>query len=182
MSDRVPQKPPSALDGYARLARTRAAMRGRADEEGAVSRRPRSQRIVGALRLVGFVAVLAMIVGTSVGLASADPSSSSSKPQRRAAAAAPVVDEAIAERDVEPVAREATAATEADDEPVAVEATTAVAPESAAAAPTTDAALPFTGPNDIDLMLLGGAVLVFLGMLVQIAGQPLPAHAARRTR
>ena len=63
--------------------------------------------------------------------------------------------------------------------PVTVQATTSVPASAPITLPTT--ALPFTGA-DVDALriLLAGSLLAMLGMLVQIAGTPLPARARAR--
>jgi hypothetical protein len=60
----------------------------------------------------------------------------------------------------------------------------AVAPVAALArsrAVAPRAELPFTGDRLTQVLLLGGAVLVLLGMLLQIAGQPLDRPSSRPT-
>lgn len=193
MAGTRPPKPPSALDGYRRLERTRSTVGGASAVVGAGTvapaldadampratslRRASRVRAAGALRLLSFVAVLALIVGTSVSLASADertaaPRKESSTP------------EAVVERTAEPakvestpvVAREAAkpvaeAPVKAAAEPAPVVTTQVTAPQ---------AALPLTGDVQVRWLMLGGALLVLVGMLVQVAGQPLPARAAAR--
>jgi hypothetical protein len=159
------QLPPSAIDGYRRLARTRGASNPDATDGHEATppsasrprrlRWPSGHRIAGSLRLLAFVAVLATIVSTSVTLASADPADESQ----------PVVSGTTVESTPEPIA------------PVAAEP----APAEAAAPARS---LPITGVLDVPRMLLLGSLLVLVGMLVQVAGQPLPARAPehRRTR
>ena len=48
------------------------------------------------------------------------------------------------------------------------------------AVPTPAGALPRTGEGDVSRIVLAGSLFVLLGMLVQIAGQPLPARARTR--
>lgn len=179
MAGKRPPKPPSALDGYRRLERTRsvrgvdaAAVVGAAVVTTRDRRVPRltRARIAGAMRLVAFVAVLALIVGTSVGLASADERSAAVR------AKAPVAKSTIEKTSTKKtstseVAREDHSAHEAATAEPAVSTGTATG-----AVP--QATLPFTGADDhLSRILLGGALLMLVGMLVQIAGQPLPARA-----
>jgi hypothetical protein len=188
------QLPPSAIDGYRRLARTRGASSGDGAPAAETTpptasrprrlRRPSGQRIAGSLRLLAFVAVLATIVGTSVTLASADPADERASRASAEPAPIPAADE--------PAAAESRADAPADEsEPVisgtAVETTqepTAVsAPEPTPAAADAPArALPVTGVLDVPRMLLLGSLLVLVGMLVQVAGQPLPARAGVHRR
>ncbi len=222
----IPPKRPSAIDGYRRLERTRSVVGASlgAATMGAVEPVDREQRIeprasrrssrltrarvAGAVRLVGFVGVLALIVGTSVSIASAD--------QRRGdATPAPAGTERTASKqvdpepveakpvDAEPVERlasraadtpavkEPPATSRAADKPVAAPAEVAdVTPEPAAAiaddagtgtatGAIPSAPLPFTGELQVRWIVLGGSLLVLVGMLVQVAGQPLPARASR---
>ncbi|MCW2927205.1 MAG: hypothetical protein JWM86_1173, partial [Thermoleophilia bacterium] len=88
--------PPSALDGYRRLARTRGAATAEPVGllgDGAAARRARRPRIgaraVGTARLVAFTAVLVLIVATSVGLASADTEREAAPTRRAASTDAP---------------------------------------------------------------------------------------------
>lgn len=198
-----PPKPPSAIDGYRRLERTRSMPPRPAEGTagGAVRAPARSARVAGALRLVAFIAVLAVIVGTSVGLASAD-----TRPAERTPARPPSEQptrDGSAARDLPPPRSAVTA----DGDSVANSraardkvAATSDAAASSGAARTTPASraaraaaagagdeLPFTGEPQVEHVLLGGSTLVLLGMLAQIAGQPLPAtrrqpSASSRTR
>lgn len=186
-------KPPSAIDGYRRLERTR---RVAAPDAGVLvataavaprSRRIRPARIAGALRLAGFVAVLAIIVGTSVGLASAGTRGGD---ERAATRPTPAAVHTVVAREGRPEAKPkpepgATATREnaapakapaaSEDAGVAVAGVSDVPAAAAAPAPRARA-LPFTGALEVQRVLLAGASLVLLGMLVQIGGQPLPAR------
>jgi hypothetical protein len=128
------------------------------------------RRLAGSLRLLAFVAVLATIVGTSVSLAGSN-SSTTSERAPRAEPAVPVtsgtaVSEPVQTRDVETI-------------PTPKTESSTVVPASADAVTTPSSALPVTGADDTSRWLLAGAMLVLMGMLVQIAGQPLPARVAR---
>src|SRR5699024_9267154 len=85
--DRTPRiPPPSAMDGYRRLARTRSGepiVRTVAAEDLPPRRRVGASRLAGALRLAGFLSVIAVIVGTSVTLASADPDETTTREPAR---------------------------------------------------------------------------------------------------
>lgn len=180
------------MDGYRRLERTRsaagAALGAASVEQGEVRVRRTSRmtrgRITGALRLVGFVGVLALIVGTSVSLASADERS---EPAARAADATvvestPVVDSTPVE-DTTPVENTTPVKERAADAPaadaIAVDETTSAGTASGV---LPQAPLPLTGDLQVRWLLLGGSTLVLLGMLVQVAGQPLPARPQSRSR
>lgn len=178
-------KPPSAIAGYQRLARTRSVVSEAQVqlEVGTVDAAPRPRRraprLAGALRLAGFVSVLAIIVGTSVGLASADTRGAEQTAQPRTTTVTKVAQDAEPTEKV-PAASEA--ARPVDDTTPAARAGAdgaagAVVP--VAAAGTAAGELPLTGERAIEHVLLGGALLVLLGMLVQVAGQPLPARATR---
>jgi hypothetical protein len=181
--------PPSALDGYRRLARTRGAASTTPVAVDPERRRARAGRIAGALRLVVFVGVLAIIVGTSVGLASADTRGKDrtadkvvSNEAPTPALQGPILDVASTNpvaRDTADVVKHPAKATPKVDAAPKVTAAQAVAPTTAAAV-RPRGSLPYTGAPEIDRLLLGGAMLVLLGMLVQIAGQPLPATARAR--
>lgn len=176
------------MDGYRRLERTRsvagtAAVVGAGTVKARVRRSPRltGARVAGALRLVGFVGVLALIVGTSVSLASADERSepvqrATTEPAREAAA--PKDDASPTVVAAEEVAAEEVAGAAAEPDAVAVDATATAGTASGA---TPQAALPLTGDVQVRWLLLGGAVLVLVGMLVQVAGQPLPARSHARS-
>lgn len=200
------------MDGYRRLERTRsvagtAAVVGAGTVKARVRRSTRltGARVAGALRLVGFVGVLALIVGTSVSLASADERSApaqraTAKPMQAVpaeestseAAPAPMTVAAVTAReaaapkdDVSPtveaaeeVPAEQVADAAAEPDAVAVDATATAGTASGA---TPQAALPLTGDVQVRWLLLGGAVLVLVGMLVQVAGQPLPARSHARS-
>lgn len=193
------------MDGYRRLERTRSAAGaalGAASVEARVRRSPRltRARVAGAMRLVGFVGVLALIVGTSVSLASADERSApvqraAAKPATTAKPAVSAPDTASSTVTVSEIRSREGAAPKADAAPkieaaeevadaaaepdaVAVDATATAGTASGA---TPQAALPLTGDVQVRWLLLGGAVLVLVGMLVQVAGQPLPAHARPRS-
>ena len=186
-------KPPSAIDGYRRLARTRsAATPARGSEPGAAvapqptGTRTRRARFAGGLRLLGFVGVLAIIIGTSVSLASADTrdADATSGTDSAARSTAPVQAPGRAALERAADAKEQAAA----DAVVPAVSTTAVTPpsdvatSSSAATPAGTASLPVTGETGVELVLLGGSMLVLFGMLAQIAGQPLPASASSRQR
>ena len=228
---RTPKQPaPSAMDGYRRLNRT-TSVRGSGGVAAivgvtrpsdiasvvapAATRRPRrGRRVAGGLRLAGFGAVIALIVGTSVALAGGGSIDSPAK-RRSATAAAPATFTAdpakvSARRDTAkaPVAG-AMMNTKAATPHSAVAKTSPATKSSviakAAAADTTrvvsstatqaaaspviarraaaGAELPFSGERELSIVLLAGSVLMLLGMLTQIAGQPLPASSASsRTR
>ena len=184
--------PPSAMDGYRRLARTRSASPP-PDSQPTDPTPPTAAlewrrlripvaRAAGALRFMAFVAVLAIIIGTSVSLASGDPQErqaavSATKPAAATAQATPARDSTVAkvaERADAPAATPVTTSTKV--EPNAAEPATTSA---AASAPTSTRSLPNTGDDDIARLLLAGAATMLLGMLVQIAGQPLPARSQR---
>ncbi len=194
------------MDGYRRLERTRSAAGaalGAATVDAGIRRSPRltRARVAGALRLVGFVGVLALIVGTSVSLASADERGEPTTRAAEAKVVEPTPVDTTPVADTVPVAdtaRESRAST--SDEPAMAEATDDVVETAADAAPAADAvavdasatagtasgvvpqaALPLTGDLQIRWLLLGGATLVLFGMLVQVAGQPLPARARSRS-
>lgn len=202
---RPPRIPtPSAIDGYRRLARTAAARTPQAPiDPGAVdvvardTSGRRRARAAGALRLVTFVTVLAIIVGTSVSLASADTRPRAERAQRTADRAGraeptevgtPLVVTAQAEQDGASTGADEAAAMEAADTtadpsvsgrapgPTAV---AGISDAPATSTPARTAELPFTGEPTVDRVLLAGALLVLTGMLVQIAGQPMPARATR---
>jgi len=208
-----PPKPPSALDGYRRLERTRLGAAPSVEptelptalDVDAAPRRARRVRVAGALRLVGFLAVLATIVGTSVGLAQADQEPKAATAARTATSDA--VDGVVLGPDV-PVARDtadvgppkaetapvADVTETSDSTPRASSDDTAdestgsgasPAPSASAAetsaVPTPAGALPRTGEGDVTRIVLAGSLFVLLGMLVQIAGQPLPARARARS-
>jgi hypothetical protein len=203
--------PPSAIDGYRRLERTRKVAAGHVPVATAVvppkRRAVNSARVAGMLRLAGFIAVLAVIVGTSVGLASADNragarrvAAEKSTTETSVAASASTTEAVSDKPSVSALAKDHPApgddaaehshAAASDDAPEAAEApaveeSVAVAaadttPAPAATAGTATTSLPFTGEPSLDRILLFGAGLVLLGMLVQIAGQPLPARARSR--
>lgn len=201
------------MDGYRRLERTRSVVGAAgAASVGVVKpdvtrRRPRvtRARVAGAMRLVGFIGVLALIVGTSVSIASADDRPAEAAPVKSAAAADPVrqpvaeepaVSEAVAEttgvEKIPVVAREAdksgVAPADADvaeagepapSDALAVDASSSV---GTASGEVPQRALPFTGEAEVRRLVLGGAIFVLLGMLVQVAGQPLPARSHARAR
>lgn len=193
---RTPRRPqPSALDGFRRLERTRSVVLDQQAVRAAVAtleptrERPRrrrgTQRLAGAARLVAFAAALVIIVGTSVSLANSGRTSSTTERVPSAKPAQPVVvaavdpvEDAPTERApaAEPVAR-ADAAPAPDPEPDP-DPIVAAGPTLAATDTSPSRTLPFSGPEDtVQLALLGGSLLVVLGMLVQVAGQPLPARA-----
>lgn len=197
--------PPSAIDGFRRLERTRnVAAAGHVPVATAVvppRRRPLpTARVAGMARLAGFIAVLAIIIGTSVGLASADSRADARRDAARStttaeptpAAAASVEREAPAtvtkqSAPADAKASDAVPAAESSEpvETVAVAAAaeSGAAPAATSAPSTASGALPFTGEPSLDRYLLIGAALVLLGMLMQIAGQPLPANRVpARTR
>lgn len=197
------------MDGYRRLERTRsvgsasmgAVAVGTVEPSEAVRERRSSRlsraRIAGAARLLAFVGVLALIIGTSVSLASADERSA---PDVEPASASANVDLTGSTSEADPVepatsenpapARDARGADKQPEpvaiveeldpiEPTAVDSTTDVA--SANGVAPTGSSLPLTGDIQVRWLLLGGAGLVLLGMLVQIGGQPLPVRARART-
>lgn len=199
------------MDGYRRLERTRTvATPSHAIAATAVldervgsreSRRRSARRLAGAVRLLAFVVVLAMIVGTSVSIArstSGDPAPATREPASEKAAivaeddATTTVDSTrsplSASADVSakdaPAAKAGDSSSDAASSDDVVVADTASAAPAATAAPssttTTERALPLTGTIDSKLILLAGCALVLLGMLVQVAGQPLPARARAR--
>jgi hypothetical protein len=196
---RTPRRPrPSALDGYSRLARLGVPARppalDAAEHVAPRRRRRRSWRFVGGLRFLGLACVLAVVVGASIGLASADPRQSprGERDGDRVDAAQALT--GIAATKVKPDATpssaedaqgaEASEAVEPSSTPTQAPATAPAArttPPVASAAAT--GALPFTGDRTVELTMLGGALLIMLGMAAQVAGQPLPARAhARRAR
>ncbi|MCW2962106.1 MAG: hypothetical protein JWM90_2493 [Thermoleophilia bacterium] len=188
---RIPRRHrPSALDGYSRLARTGTVVASSSepstpDLRDSVAQRRRRRggwRFAGGLRFLGLAAVLVLIVGASVGLASADP-----RGARTSTAAAthekttPVVRDAVDAID----SIETRAAAEKPKDPTATErvASTTVAsavPEADAIVAPANAQLPVTGDRTIEMFVLAGATLVLMGMALQIAGQPLPARARAR--
>lgn len=223
--------PPSAIDGYRRLARTRGAVAAEASTElltdaasPRVSRRRRPRagaRLVGSLRLVGFVGVIVLIVATSVGLASAgtsrdsapradaattspDTSSndSSGTTSSSASSSAPTAIDDGPSSSTTPAPSSSGSSSSGSEGSVAVESDAvaevdgsaaasdehaghhATAVEAVAAGPartTASRELPFSGPPvEVQRVLLGGALLVLVGMLVQAAGAPLPARAHTR--
>lgn len=143
------------------------------------------------MRLVAFVGVIALIVGTSVSLASADDRSAATPPAKttpvakvttvaKSAPDAKVMTVAKAAPD----AKESTAPADADETADVVEAADVVAVDPAATAGSASgelpqASLPLTGDVHVRWLMIGGAMLVLVGMLVQVAGQPLPARARR---
>lgn len=172
--------PPSAIDGYRRLDRTSTIQAARP----VAPRRRLGRRLASSLRLVAFVGVLVIIVGTSVSLAGSRTTTRT--PAKREPAVVtvtqvkPVATPTARERAAEKIPTPKTKSTPivAATEPAAADAATdAAAAPREIAAPT--GALPLTGVVDVSHMLLAGSVLVLLGMLVQIAGTPLPARAAR---
>ena len=157
------------------------------------------------MRLIAFVGVLALIVGTSVSLASADERSAAPPVAKKSVAKEPTVERAVAKETPVDTATAPTATVGkaapskseavADDSPASSEAdTTAVAdtPDAVAVDPAATAGsasgeipqarLPLTGDVQVRWLLLGGAGLVLVGMLVQVAGQPLPARAGTHVR
>ncbi|MCW2924086.1 MAG: hypothetical protein JWM98_1490 [Thermoleophilia bacterium] len=208
------QLPPSALDGYRRLARTRHAVAAAGVEAVAgtdVAARPsaarpsRTRRVAGAIRLAGFVAVLALIVGTSVSLAGTDdhpaqrPAAARHAASTATATAATSHATAAVAHAASPLARDTSpdvkpdaattahadtdasaAGSTATDAASAPEPAATIAPAAAAAASPTTGSLPLTGETRLQWPLLGGALLALTGMLLQIAGQPLPARARTR--
>lgn len=188
--------PPSAIDGYRRLERTRRiAAPERVPVATAVvpprRKRARSARVAGIVRLATFVTVLAVIIATSVGLASADTRAAAKRSavrtkQSHATHVASSTPANAPTSLVKSSAKSADDATEgiadkadAVEEPTPVAAAAANPAPRAAAGSTKTAELPFTGEPSLDRILLAGASLVLLGMLVQIAGQPLPARRVR---
>ena len=226
MAGTRPPKPPSAIDGYRRLERTRGGGAPTleppelpAAAAAPSTRRARGARAVGALRLTAFIAVLATIVGTSVGLASADQQSTIhgaaddgvaaratdtsmvlGPPARDEASSDPAASRSSAERisllardtadtgrpkaETKPVAETTERAVGADPEPAtpAADSAPSTASSGSAEAPTPTGALPITGDGDSMRIVLAGAAFLLLGMLSQIAGQPLPARAGSRSR
>jgi hypothetical protein len=190
--------PPSAIDGFRRLERTRSVTTGTApidgvsavvDAQAVTARRPRrslGRRIGSSLRLVSFVAALVAIVGTSVSLAGSNGTRRDVAKRESAAVAGTSTSSTSAKSSVD---SPSTPAAKADDAAVA-DATgieTIPTPKTAAAAvvPATTTAvtaparsLPLTGVIDTTRLLLAGSLLVLLGMLAQIAGTPLPARVA----
>jgi LPXTG-motif cell wall-anchored protein len=172
------------MDGYRRLERTRSvvgaslgsATIGSVQPQPAprAARRPSRARVAGTLRLAGFVGVIALIIGTSVSLASADertePASSSAPAKvERASAPEPKQDEPVVERAApEPIVEPAPAAADV------VEPTSTNLGSANGSLPA--ASLPLTGDEQVSWFVLGGSLLVLVGMLVQVAGQPLPAR------
>lgn len=209
----MPPRPPapSALDGFRRLERTRAAARDAARGASVEQVQPmehvgvrRTRRVAGAMRIVGMLAVIAIIAGTSIGLATSDPRSQGSERTASSTAStsadtstgdvlgppAPtrVATKAAAAKEAAPKEATPPAAAPRAAAPTRV-AAKATAPKVAEATMVPDpapvrqpaAALPFTGADvDVLRVLLAGGVFALLGMLVQIAGTPLPAR--RRAR
>lgn len=199
-SMRPPSRPatPSAINGYQRLRRGSSSTAPSSGELVAQAEtlaptapppiRRRMRRFVGVARFAGLVTVLAIIVGASVGLASSDsphPRTTSTRTASTGSVPAhvfgPVESSAHTPRaSTKPSAHTHTRArtTKAVAHATRVaDAATATATTTASAHPEA-AQLPFTGDRTAPIMLLSGAALVLLGMLLQIAGQPLPA--ARR--
>ncbi len=189
------------MDGYRRLERTRSvsaagAVVGAGTVQARVRRAPRltTSRVAGAMRLIAFVGVLALIIGTSVSLASADEQSTAKPVVERSSVDTPVVEKPVVEKAVveratpaKPVVEKAAPAKSeaAPADAAEPEAADAVTVDPAAATGTASGAvpsagLPLTGDLQIRWFLLGGATLVLMGMLVQVAGQPLPARAPAR--
>jgi len=114
-----------------------------------------------------FLAAIGVIIATSVGLASADSRSSKERSAAAGAAAAAKVVEA---------AKQPAPARAASSTSIATVAPAAAMQQQA----RTRRQLPFTGEPMLDRVLIAGAGLLLVGMLVQVAGQPLPArHPAR---
>lgn len=220
--------PPSAMDGFRRLEKARSGERAATattlHERVNSADRGSTSRVAGALRLIGFLAVIMVIVATSVGLAIADSSDESStraatatKPSpaqtvtKKAVASKPAPAKAAAPKvataklvpatkipTTSPVKTNVTPSSSVTPSPsVAARTSTKTVSDAATTAPlrqvndvavtsTTAAAqpsaeqLPMTGDASVQHVLLAGAVLVLIGMLVQIAGQPLPAHVVAR--
>ncbi|MCW2971819.1 MAG: hypothetical protein JWN72_92 [Thermoleophilia bacterium] len=202
---RRPPRPstPSAIDGYQRLRRgssvaapyapdaTPAGVLGPVELAGSGAGtgavRTWRHRVVGATRLAGLVAVLAIIVGASVGLASSDSTHPRSNRERAATSSTapepvvPTADVVAAVAKPATSAKAAPATTSTVEPDVVAEAAIKAAPSATtvaerAASIRPDRVLPFTGDRTAPSLLLGGAALVLLGMLLQIAGQPLPAQ------
>jgi hypothetical protein len=193
---RPPRPPaPSAIAGYQRLRRGSPASNDLLPDDAigvpgssvahAHPRRSRIHRVAGGARLAGLITVLAIIVGASVGLASSDQTHP--RHIERAATATAVSSKAL----IGPKLR-ASSATKASTtkavaipkRPVAI-APKLVPPPTVVAAVTTatvkpTTALPFTGDRTPAVVLLGGGILVLIGMLLQIAGQPLPVRSIGR--
>ncbi|MCW2921657.1 MAG: hypothetical protein JWL76_1531 [Thermoleophilia bacterium] len=162
------------------------------------------------MRLVAFVGVLALIIGTSVSLASADDRAPAKTVAARSADSTPTPTPVVARVTAGPkasAAKESGASKEsiapkesAAPKVDAADADAEAAPDAAAAADADtgdalaadpsasagtasgelpQAGLPLTGDVHVRWLMLGGAMLVLLGMLVQVAGQPLPAPARR---
>jgi hypothetical protein len=100
---------PSAIDGYRRIARTPVDPVD-ADVPTPVRVR-RSRRVAGATRIAGLLAVIAVIAGASIGLATADPKNTHgeraaqvSAPKHRTEAAQPRTTDAIEQASPTPVA------------------------------------------------------------------------------
>lgn len=189
--------PPSAFDGYRRLERTRRVA-AQAPVQAATAVVPprrapvRGSRIAGFVRLACFVSVLAIIVATSVGLASAD---TRAQAQRETAVQADASPEPAGASRVEPESEASAvdvAGRASDDAPGIAGAANATTPKDDVQVPVAGATtapsaarparLPFTGEPSLDRFLVAGAALVLLGMLLQIAGQPLPDRARARVR
>jgi cytoskeletal protein RodZ len=99
---------------------------------------------------------------------------------RRAARTTPTTAAAaVKAKAVEPEVTESKVAEPKADVPAPV---TTPVERDRAATPTVAAprALPFTGEQSLTPLVAGGSLLVLLGMLAQIAGQPVPARAAAR--
>lgn len=190
--------PPSAIDGFRRLERTRTvatpseaiAATATFDERPSTRRRPGTgRRVAGALRLLAFVAALVIVVGTSVSLAGSggdegprvepaasstvEDTSTSSSPDASTSQPEAVDDVLMAESSDAPSEEDTVVA---DEEPTTI---AAAAVPDAAPAPSPSRSLPFTDSVDMQRLLLAGSALLLLGMLVQVAGQPLPAQNRR---
>ncbi len=187
------------MDGYRRLERTRnvaapaqaIAATAIVEERPAIAprrRRRMGRRLAGAARLIAFAAVLAVIIGTSVSLASSDRSNRApartepvaAKTVAPAKTAAPVKTPSTSMARDTAVEVDSPAKVAAEDE-TAAEPTTAAAPTTtstnSATSTATASSLPRTGPAfDARLVVLAGAALFLFGMALQIAGQPLPAR------
>lgn len=148
----------------------------------------RRRRLFGRVRMALFatMALVAVVAAASASQSSDGPPAPSAARETANDRAVERDDRAVVARPAAPVPRRTTRA-----QPVAAarpEATSAAPAPARAAAPaptpapasTTRAAspaeLPFTGPGDLPLAALLAAVLVMAGMLVQVAGEPLPVR------
>lgn len=162
------------------------------------SSRRRRQRALGAARIALLACTLATVVGTSVGLArSSSPADAGAKHRdevvtvesaanrshsavtaaTRATAKGSDTEKAPATPNAPATAKAAAVAAKPAARAAASSTSATTVPATVPARPRPSAtALPFTGDPLAYRVLLAGAALILTGMLVQIAGEPLPAR------